>query len=57
MTALHLNVLYWIPIPLYMIRDQSENITGGGVGFSIFVGDIWVPSSEDWQNLGTPTED
>ncbi len=38
-----------------MVRGLLENITGGGVGsFLFFTDKIWVPLSEDWQNLGTP---
>ncbi len=39
------------------VKGHSENITGGLEAFSIFTSEIWAPSSEDWQNLGTPSKD
>ncbi len=37
----------------YMFEEPFRNITGGG-GFPIFVCEIWVPPSKNWQNLGIP---
>ncbi len=36
---------------VHHIRDRSENITGWGGGFSIFIGTILAPPSDDWQIL------